>query len=86
MASDLSWNDLQLLATLAFEKADDPSVERRDQERWAAVGERVMSSAATAGDLRATAELAELDAGLQRDAKVRQRYLDLAQRAVVAAH
>jgi hypothetical protein len=56
-----------------------------DRERWADVASRIFDSAATTGDLRAAAELAELDATLQRDAKVRQRYLDLAKRAIAAA-
>jgi len=48
---------------------------------WADVAERILNSVATSDDFRAAAELAELDAVLQPDAKVRQRYLDLAKRA-----
>jgi len=83
--ADLSWNDLRTLSVLAAEKADDPNLSMPDRERWADVASRIFDSVATASDLRAVAELAELDAALQRDAKVRQRYLDLANRAVAAA-
>ena len=85
VTTDLSWDDLRTLSVLAAEKADDASLPIHDRERWSDVAERVFSSEATANDLRATAELASLDAALQRDAKARQRYLDLAQRAITAA-
>ena len=83
--SMLSWDDLRQLSILAAEKADDGGLPVADRERWADVAERIFACGGTAGDLRAAAELAELDAALQRDAKVRQRYLALAQRAIAAA-
>lgn len=85
MTSRLSWDDLQRLSGLAGEKADDASLPVSDRERWLRVAERLLDSSPTSGDLRAVSELATLDAALQRDAKVRQRYFDLAQRAITAA-
>ena len=85
VVADLSWNDLRTLSVLASEKADDASLSISDRERWADVAGRILDSAATSNDLRAAAELVTLDAALQRDAKVRQRYLDLASRTIAAA-
>jgi hypothetical protein len=83
--SDLSWEDLRLLSTLAFEKADDQTLPMAERDRWSDIAERVFASTARPKDLLAVAELAELDAAQQRDAKVRQRYLDLAARAIAVA-
>lgn len=81
----LDWDDLQLLATLAAEKADDRALSMAERERWSDVAERVISDRGTKRDLIAVAELAELDAGMQRDSKVAGRYLALAARARAAA-
>jgi len=81
----LSYDDLRTLSILAAEKADDSSIPIRERERWADLAERVMDGSGSANDLKACAELAELDAALQPDAKVRQRYIALARRAVTAS-
>lgn len=85
MSAQLSWDDLQRLSVLAAEKADDSSLSMTDRERWGSLAERLIEGAATRGDLSAAAELAVLDAAVQSDAKVRQRYLDLARRVSAAS-
>lgn len=85
MATDLPWKDLNRLAVLAAQKADDTSLSYPERERWIFVADRINEGKGTANDLRAAAELAELTAALEPDAKVRQRYFDLAARAVAAA-
>jgi hypothetical protein len=83
--TDLAWKDLQTLSILASERADDASLPDASRDRWADMAERLLSSSASSSDLRATAELAELDAAQQYDEKTRQRYLSLARRANDAA-
>ncbi len=77
----LSDDDLNTLAVLAAEKADDRRLPMPRREKWLDVADRINAGKATRADLNASAELAELDAVEQRDAKVRDRYLALAQRA-----
>lgn len=84
MSIDLTWDDLRTLSLLASEKADDARLPMGDRERWMDIAGSILDGAPSAKDVRAAAELAELDAALQRDAKVRQRYLALAQRAIAA--
>lgn len=85
MALHLSWDELQKLSVLAAEKADDSSLPDDDRDRWGQVAVRLFDGAPTRRDLSVAAELAEFDAALQRDAKTRQRYLDLARRAMAAS-
>ena len=85
MSSELAWKDLNRLAVLAADKADDTSLSIPDRERWLFMAVRLNDGEGTPGDLRAAAELAELTGARETDAKVRQRYFDLAGRAVAAA-
>jgi len=85
MSHPLAWPDLQTLALLAAEKADDRALTFPERERLADLSDRVLDGSASAADLREVAALAEVDAALQRDAIVRKRYLALAQRALEAS-
>lgn len=77
----LSERDLQTLTTLAAEQADNEALSMAARDRWFEISMRLSTDAQTPADLRATGELAIEDAKLQRDARVRQQYLDLAKRA-----
>lgn len=81
----LSWEDSQLLATLAMEQADNRRLSSDSRERWFQIGERVAEERPTAVDLREVAKLARADAALQRDAGTKGRYRALADRADAAA-
>lgn len=81
----LSYDDLSALAVLCAEKADDRSVAMPKRDEWCDRAQRIDNGRGTRADLRAAADLADEDATLQRDAKVRDRYLALAKRARDAA-
>lgn len=85
MSETLSWDDVRTLSVLAAEKGDDRTLSDDERGRWVDMAVRIHDSLTTRSDLRAAAQLAALDAELQRDAKVRQRYLDTAERALAAA-
>lgn len=77
----LSDNDLQTLAVLCAEKADDRNLPMAKRDEWCDRAQRIDDGRGTRTDLIAAAGLADEDAVLQRDAKVRERYLALARRA-----
>jgi len=78
----LAWKDANELAVLAAEKADDRRLSMPERERWFLISERVNEGRETTADLVAVAQLARVDATLQRDAKVAARYRALADRAL----
>lgn len=80
----LSDRDLETLAIIAAELSDDRALPMSARETWGDRSARLLAGEATRADLVAVADATVTDAALQRDAKVRARYLDLAERARAA--
>lgn len=77
----LSERDLQTLATMALEQADNRALSMAERDRWFDIGMRLSANTHTRADLRAAGELVIEDAKLQRDKQTAERYIELAKRA-----
>jgi len=77
----LTDSELDLLATLAWERSDDHAASATIRSEWACIAERVTMGAHSSADLKECARLARVESCAQRIESCADRYLDLAKRA-----